>query len=324
MIARFCTNRESIRPLLSHHLIGSPGASKVAVFLHGILGSKKNWRTPIKIFLTRHPDYKCLSIDLRGHGMSSAVMGDNNLDSCVEDLVHLFRDIGVRPTLLSGHSFGGKVVLKYLSYLMRNSLELPHSSWILDSLPGIYDVSSSNSDLNSVLKVFAALRSIPSTFRDRAEAHNYLLQRNLPAPICLWLEMNLVECNEDVNSSPRPLKWAFNLNTVSELFDDFCSQDLWHVVEAFKQYKQQQKTTDSNQPPQIHFVRAGKNSSWTHDIVRRFDTLTQTHSSPTEMMSPTTSPLPSTVRMHVLPKAGHWVHVDDLEGLMNLLHSHAP
>lgn len=42
---------------------------KSAVFLHGILGTKRNFRSPVKSFINRYPEWKCIAYDHRGHGM---------------------------------------------------------------------------------------------------------------------------------------------------------------------------------------------------------------------------------------------------------------
>ena len=41
---------------------------KSAVFLHGILGTRRNFRTPVNSFVRRFPEWKCTAYDHRGHG----------------------------------------------------------------------------------------------------------------------------------------------------------------------------------------------------------------------------------------------------------------
>jgi pimeloyl-ACP methyl ester carboxylesterase len=39
--------------------------SDTALFLHGIMGSKINWRTPCNNFVKMHPQYRAIAVDLR-------------------------------------------------------------------------------------------------------------------------------------------------------------------------------------------------------------------------------------------------------------------
>jgi hypothetical protein len=55
----------------------------------------------------------------------------------------------------------------------------------------------------------------------------------------------------------------------------------------------------------IHLVMAGRNKEWTEEIV---DGLRSIPGASEERF-----------RMHRLEKAGHWIHVDDLEGLLDVM-----
>lgn len=100
---------------------------KSSIFLHGILGSKRNWRTPATVFKKLHPDFDCVTVDFRGHGESNPthrspyLWEDNTVDSCSHDLSKLIDskldEISVAPNIIVAHSFGGKVALKFLERL---------------------------------------------------------------------------------------------------------------------------------------------------------------------------------------------------------------
>ena len=123
-------------------------SEKSLFFLHGILGSKRNWRTPANVFRKLHPNFTCYAIDLRGHGEShfiddSKIKWENNtVYNSAEDLHELIINQKINsintPNILCAHSFGGKVALKYLEKLYLSDMELPDHTWILDSLPGPY------------------------------------------------------------------------------------------------------------------------------------------------------------------------------------------
>ena len=145
---------------LTHSVQKSKGAAPVdsIVFLHGILGRRSNFRTAAVKWTKSYPNYSALLVDHRGHGEntshSSSTHTQNNItrqeddnssntvQSCAFDLMNLFTksDLLVEkvtpPTILCGHSFGGKVSLMYLKLCIEANLPLPKHTWILDSLPG--------------------------------------------------------------------------------------------------------------------------------------------------------------------------------------------
>ena len=95
--------------LLSFESSGDERSDKVAVFLHGLMGTKKNWRTPVRLFQQRHPDFRCIAIDSRGHGDSAAVsrsapIESHTLQNCAIDLDNFLNHMNISPSLLFGHS----------------------------------------------------------------------------------------------------------------------------------------------------------------------------------------------------------------------------
>ena len=101
----------------------SPPTRGDALFLHGILGSKRNWRTPAKLLTQLSPELRVTAMDHRGHGLSHDLPGENTLLSAAADARSVMgagREGGAATQglqLLVGHSFGGKVALIYLQQL---------------------------------------------------------------------------------------------------------------------------------------------------------------------------------------------------------------
>ena len=146
--------------LLSHEIYTAAPSSitenkaqvlkKSIIFMHGILGSKKNFRTAAKqIVKDRYGFNVAVTLDHRGHGKSPTPpiltgITYDTVNSCADD-VRLLVKSGLLPinpegpTVLCGHSFGGKVALLYLKQCIEAGLPLPRHTWILDSLPGQYD-----------------------------------------------------------------------------------------------------------------------------------------------------------------------------------------
>jgi pimeloyl-ACP methyl ester carboxylesterase len=48
----------------------------------------------------------------------------------------LAEELYVEPNAVFGHSFGGKIAIKYLEEAQRQAWTIPDQVWVLDSLPG--------------------------------------------------------------------------------------------------------------------------------------------------------------------------------------------
>lgn len=96
--------------ILAYDYEGPKENKRVAAFMHGILGTKRNWRTPANLWRKRFPNYSCITIDHRGHGASRHVKSDqNNIQSCALDLIELFQKESIYPPeIILAHSFSGK------------------------------------------------------------------------------------------------------------------------------------------------------------------------------------------------------------------------
>jgi pimeloyl-ACP methyl ester carboxylesterase len=139
--------------------------NKLIIYVHGILGNKRNWRSPMKYMSTLRPDAALMAIDLRGHGESATAQHGpptdrpkdqldreaNTVATCAEDIHNLltsFHSDGLiredTSVTLVAHSFGGKVALKYLELCEKlraadsSHAFVPVDTWIVDSIPGAH------------------------------------------------------------------------------------------------------------------------------------------------------------------------------------------
>ena len=103
--------------------ISSPGSepSACAYVLHGILGSAKNWRTFGRRLAARFPSWRIVLVDLRHHGDSPHLPPPNTLAACAADLERLSAAREERPSVVIGHSFGGKVALEWAGLINSKS-----------------------------------------------------------------------------------------------------------------------------------------------------------------------------------------------------------
>ncbi len=86
------------------------GDGPAVLFIHGLLGSHRNWLHLIDKLDDRH---RLLAPDLFGHGSSAKPMGDYSLGSHAATLRDLLDRLGVDRVTLVGHSLGGGVAMQF-------------------------------------------------------------------------------------------------------------------------------------------------------------------------------------------------------------------
>ncbi len=163
-------------------------------------------------------------------------------------------------------------------------LEQPLQTWVLDSPPGT--LSEKPEDQSDVLRVIRALRAVPMPLEKRKDLIDILMVQGFSRAIAQWLTTNLTRAEDGY-------RWRFHLPIIEELIQDYFQRDLWPMLE--------------NPMPalDIHVVRAQGSDRWTPASIRRLQALER-------------------CTVHRLPHAGHWVHVDNPQGLCNLLVRHFP
>ena len=125
------------------------GTGSVVLFIHGILGSHRNWAHLIDRLDDNH---RVIVPDLFGHGHSAKPMGDYSLGGHAGMLRDLLDRLGIKRVTLVGHSFGGGIAMEFyylfperverlvlvasgglgrdLSWVLR-SAALPGAEWVL-------------------------------------------------------------------------------------------------------------------------------------------------------------------------------------------------
>jgi pimeloyl-ACP methyl ester carboxylesterase len=309
--ASYASNSSSsLLPTLSYERYGSKDAPHVAIFVHGILGSKKNMRTPAREFMKLNPTYSSIVVDLRGHGASSSLLteGDNTIAQCAKDLKRFFEvELAGNhiPDLLCAHSLGGKVALKYLEQLYENGSPLPLNTWILDSLPGKYSFQDVSSDSQSVPRVLEVLKDIPQPFESRQIVIQTLIKHGIAPAIAAWLGTSVIDNADDGNGSSNGSRWAFDLPTLQDLFHDFCDLDLWEFLERYDGKPPPLAHRDGAPAGMIHYVRAGRQKKWIPDVLQKFEKLEVTSG--------------GKIKLYTMPHVGHWLHAEDLPGLLKII-----
>lgn len=95
------------------------GTGPVVLFIHGILGSQRQWSHLVE---TMDDDHRLLVPDLFGHGDSAKPMGDYSLSSHAATMRDLLDHLGIEQVTLVGHSLGGGIAMQFF-YLFPERVE---------------------------------------------------------------------------------------------------------------------------------------------------------------------------------------------------------
>lgn len=232
--------------MLYHQRVGE--GPRIAILIHGIMGSSRNLLTIARMIAQRFPAWSILLPDLRHHGKSGYFDPPNTVQACAQDIL----DLNIQADMLIGHSFGGKVAL------CLNELAPVKQVWVWDAEPGLILPEHT-------YKTVQKLKTIALPLSDRQAAGQAILKTGLSPEIAAWMTTNLREVKEG-------LVWKFDLDIILELLDSFGNTQI-----------KPRENTD--------FIKA--------------------ECSPHMVFE---SP-----RVHVLQNAGHWVHIDNPKGVLDIM-----
>ncbi|KAK9723507.1 hypothetical protein RND81_05G002700 [Saponaria officinalis] len=271
-----------------------------AFILHGLLGSARNWRSfarNLSSYLSSNSssEWRLVLVDLRNHGRSTEVQDlhpPHNLENAAADLANLVKSQGWDwPDVVIGHSLGGKVALQFVqsgsAMGYGDSTALPRQLWVLDSVPGVVSPEDSSGEVEQVLET---LRSLPSEIPSRKWLVDHMTKLGFSKSLSEWLGSNLKKSNDHEI-------WAFNLEGAFQMFNSYREKDYWRLLE---------------QPPkgtEISIVQAENSDRWDSRVIQRLEKLASKERDESE----------GRFSLHVLPKAGHWVHVDNPKGLLDII-----
>ncbi len=270
--------------MLAHSLLSPKTAepNRYMLFLHGILGTRANWRGIARRFVEGRRGWGAVLVDLREHGESLGLSGSPTVSAAAADIVELERSLGLPIAGALGHSFGGKVVLQWL----QGRHEQPTEAWIIDASPS---PSAIDRDSTATTEVLGALDRLPREWPSREAFVDAVIQAGQPEAIAQWLAMNLQRTRDGRRT------FGPDLAVIRSLAEDYASRDLWRVVEH----------------PPLHatldFVVGGRSPAFSPADRARLQRIAASNPH---------------LSMHVLAGAGHWVHVDAPDALVALLSSH--
>ncbi len=132
-------------PLLAYTLFEPESSllqNKTPLFiLHGLLGSRDNWRGQARQLSRYRPVY---TLDLRNHGCSPHIKGMSYREM-YEDVINVAKHLGLNHFHLLGHSMGGKVAMQLAlaqpsivkSLIVVDIAPKPYPLWHQKTLQGV-------------------------------------------------------------------------------------------------------------------------------------------------------------------------------------------
>lgn len=266
-------------PLLSHSLVGPDDPARRALVIHGILGSKSNWRSLAKQLADALPGWGFALVDLRNHGESQGYEAPHTLDAVTDDLRGLSAHLGSPFDAVIGHSYGGKASLALVRAL---GGAIDHAV-IIDANPG---ARPEQRGTGATLTAVDTLEALGEWHDTRDAFLRAALARGHDRSMVVWLAMNLVHDGGRFRLRVDPSK-------IRAMLDAYFTTDLWPVVES---------------PPgrvKIRFVMGGRSPVMDQGERERLDRSCANN--------------PGRVSVSTVPEAGHWVHVDAPAATLGLI-----
>ncbi len=168
------------------------GEGQAVIILHGLFGSKKNWRSIVKQ-LSNY--YKIISVDLRNHGQSEHTDSMTYFDMA-EDIYTLIKTLRLNDVSIIGHSMGGKVAM-VTSLQYENLIK---ELIVVDIAPVKY--------VHAYEKLFLAMGNLPlKNIKNRNEAEKLLDAQINDRWLTQFLLQNLIR-------DSQIFQWQLNLQAI--------------------------------------------------------------------------------------------------------------
>jgi pimeloyl-ACP methyl ester carboxylesterase len=158
-------------------------------------------------------------------------------------------------------------------------LQLSHL-FLIDSNPGMRPDARGS---ESTMRVFAMLESLPAIFPSRPAFVAEVQARGFDAGIAQWLAMN-------VEQAEGGYRFALDLPQLRALLEDYFTHDYWRVIE--------------HPPCRVVIVNGGASNNYTPEDTERARAI---------------AAVDPQVELHVVPGAGHWVHAEAPDALVQIV-----
>lgn len=188
---------------LAQRSFGGPDGAEPVLFLHGLLGSSRNWQTVGRLLSA---SYRVVALDLRNHGESPHT-ARMDYPSLAGDVYAWLSTAGLGPVHLVGHSMGGKVAM----YLACHYPEQLRSLTVVDIAPRAYPPRWE--------REFSVMRRMPvEHFTRRSEAEDWL-----EPEIRDWAFRKFLVSNLE-RDAEGGFRWAVNLGILEKALPNLFQQ----------------------------------------------------------------------------------------------------
>ncbi|MCA9532028.1 MAG: alpha/beta hydrolase [Myxococcales bacterium] len=279
--------------LPAHTILHAEGSTptRAMLFLHGILGTRANWRGVARALVDQRPGLAAVLVDLRGHGESLGLPGAPTVVEAARDLLAFDALLGLPVRGVLGHSFGGKVAMQYAIDRSDplDTLVVVDSSPSRErdvDAPAALATDAETPRVQETAHILQTLRSLRFPLPSREAFIQGLEAAGLSRPIALWLAMNLRRTPDGQRDFP------LDLDEIEALLASYYATDTWAAVER------------PRGRGQVHLIAGGRSSVLSPADLARVELAAREHDG---------------VHLHVIPEAGHWVHVDAPDALHGLL-----
>jgi esterase len=177
-----------------------------------------------------------------------------------------------------------------LGHSFGGKVALAHAAAGRDRLEQVWVIDSTPAARDpdgSAWRLLEVVRTLPPSFRSRGEAVQGIEAAGYAHAIARWMASNL-------EYRDGRYVWRLDFDAVEALLRDFFAQEYWGVVES---------------PPEatvLHFVKATRSNVLTEEACERIGAAGERH---------------GRAVVHRL-KGGHWLNVDNAEGILALLERH--
>lgn len=278
------------------------------IVIHGLMGAGKSLRPLCKRLLDQVAQHTPLTstcwelvlVDLRNHGKSAGLghlRPPHNIQSAANDIANLIvSESWDWPDVVMGHSYGGKVALEFgesCAYGRYGSSAVPPKQiCTLDSIPAKVDVEQTE----EMGRILTTIRSLPNPIPSHRWLLKKLMEMEFAEPLAVWIGSNV----KKIDPSREEMTWIFDVEDIYDMFLSYRQSNYLKFLEHLPKGMN------------ISIVRAENSDRWSPPVISQVEKLV-------ESKQQQERPDQGTLTYNILENSGHWVHVDNPNGLIDIL-----